>query len=306
MKARTLTMKSSLKILAGQVGDVAVLKLSGSLIPGEPCVIFRDYIRQLVDDGQKKIVLDLADIRHVESSGIGELVSASTLVSRAGGSLKLVRLTRKFHELLQITKLFTVFQVLDSEPEALKAFEAPPFYCCCPICKRHSQPPIPDVPVASPGQACDCGVEFEISFSQASPQRAVVRSLRLDLYEENRNEYLQILSGPPFTLQIVGSLNFFGSSALKKAWQAIPSPRRVLIDLRQVTAISAAGFEALLRIVKNGDDGARAAISAEGLSQEHLKRVPIEAPVYATRAEAVAALGDVSDTPAWATEVVRM
>jgi anti-sigma B factor antagonist len=82
----------------------------------------RDTIRDLVGKGQKKILLNLGDVTYIDSSGIGELVSAFTAVRREGGELKLLNLTKKVHDLLQITKLYTVFDIKDDEATAIKAF----------------------------------------------------------------------------------------------------------------------------------------------------------------------------------------
>jgi anti-sigma B factor antagonist len=85
-------------------------------------VVLRDTIRDLIGKGQKKILLNLGDVTYIDSSGIGELVSAFTAVRREGGELKLLNLTKKVHDLLQITKLYTVFDIKDDEAAAIKAF----------------------------------------------------------------------------------------------------------------------------------------------------------------------------------------
>jgi anti-sigma B factor antagonist len=82
----------------------------------------RDSIRDLIGKGQKKILLNLGDVTYIDSSGIGELVSAFTAVRREGGELKLLKLTKKVHDLLQITKLYTVFDIKDDEATAIQAF----------------------------------------------------------------------------------------------------------------------------------------------------------------------------------------
>jgi anti-sigma B factor antagonist len=89
---------------------------------GEGSVVLRDTIRDLIGKGQKKILLNLGDVTYIDSSGIGELVSAFTAVRREGGELKLLNLTKKVHDLLQITKLYTVFDIKDDEAAAIKAF----------------------------------------------------------------------------------------------------------------------------------------------------------------------------------------
>jgi anti-sigma B factor antagonist len=113
-----VTMKASNRQLDG----VTIVDMSGRITLGEGSVILRDTIRDLVGKGQKKILLNLGDVTYIDSSGIGELVSAFTAVRREGGELKLLNLTKKVHDLLQITKLYTVFDIKDDETAAIKSF----------------------------------------------------------------------------------------------------------------------------------------------------------------------------------------
>jgi anti-sigma B factor antagonist len=112
----------SMKATNRQVDGVAVVDMSGRITLGEGSVVLRDTIRDLVGKGNKKILLNLGDVTYIDSSGIGELVSAFTAVRREGGELKLLHLTKKVHDLLQITKLYTVFEIKDDEAAAIKAF----------------------------------------------------------------------------------------------------------------------------------------------------------------------------------------
>ena len=112
----------SMKASNRQVDGVTVVDMSGRITLGEGSVILRDTIRDLVGKGQKKILLNLGDVTYIDSSGIGELVSAFTAVRREGGELKLLNLTKKVHDLLQITKLYTVFDIKDDETAAIKSF----------------------------------------------------------------------------------------------------------------------------------------------------------------------------------------
>jgi anti-sigma B factor antagonist len=112
----------SMKATNRQVDGVAVVDMSGRITLGEGSVVLRDTIRDLIGKGQKKILLNLGDVTYIDSSGIGELVSAFTAVRREGGELKLLNLTKKVHDLLQITKLYTVFDIKDDEATAIKAF----------------------------------------------------------------------------------------------------------------------------------------------------------------------------------------
>jgi len=112
----------SMKATNRQVEGVSVVDMSGRITLGEGSVVLRDTIRDLIGKGQKKILLNLGDVTYIDSSGIGELVSAFTAVRREGGELKLLNLTKKVHDLLQITKLYTVFDINDDEAAAIKAF----------------------------------------------------------------------------------------------------------------------------------------------------------------------------------------
>jgi anti-sigma B factor antagonist len=113
-----VTMKTSTR----QVDGVTIVDLSGRITLGEGSVVLRDTIRDLLGKGDKKLLLNLGDVSYIDSSGIGELVSAYTTVRNQGGELKLLNLTKKVHDLLQITKLYTVFDIKDDEATAIKAF----------------------------------------------------------------------------------------------------------------------------------------------------------------------------------------
>ncbi|HEX4606010.1 MAG TPA: STAS domain-containing protein [Candidatus Angelobacter sp.] len=112
----------SMKASNRQVNGVTVVDMSGRITLGEGSVVLRDTIRDLVGKGQRKILLNLGDVTYIDSSGIGELVSAFTAVRREGGELKLLNLTKKVHDLLQITKLYTVFDIKDDEAAAITSF----------------------------------------------------------------------------------------------------------------------------------------------------------------------------------------
>jgi anti-sigma B factor antagonist len=114
-----VTMKANTR----QVNGVTVVDMSGRITLGEGSVILREAVKDLVAKGHKKILLNLGDVTYIDSSGIGELVSAFTSVRNQGGELKLLNLTKKVHDLLQITKLYTVFDIKDDEGKAIEAFK---------------------------------------------------------------------------------------------------------------------------------------------------------------------------------------
>ncbi len=112
----------SLRATPRDAGRVTVVDLSGRIILGDGSALLRKTIRGLLQDQRRSILLNLADVDYIDSSGIGELVSGFTAVKNQGGDLKLLHLTKKVHDLLQITKLFTVFDVYTDESTALRSF----------------------------------------------------------------------------------------------------------------------------------------------------------------------------------------
>ena len=115
---------AELNINERQAGDVTVLDMSGKITIGEGSVALRTAIRRLLEEGKKRILLNLAGVSYIDSSGIGELVSSYTAIGKEeGGQLKLLNLTQKLRDLLTITKLLTVFDVYESEAEALNSFK---------------------------------------------------------------------------------------------------------------------------------------------------------------------------------------
>lgn len=112
----------SVKLSTRQVGDVTVIDAVGRITLGEGASTFRDTVKDLATKGNQKILLNLSEVSYIDSSGIGELVSGFTTVTNHGGQLKLIGLTKRVKDLLQITKLYTVFEVYDEEAQAVRSF----------------------------------------------------------------------------------------------------------------------------------------------------------------------------------------
>lgn len=112
----------SVKLTTRQVGDVTVIDVAGRITLGEGSSALREALRELVSKGQKKVLLNLGDVSYIDSSGIGELVSGFTTVTNSGGNLKLLNLNKRVKDLLQITKLYTVFEVHEDEAAAIRSF----------------------------------------------------------------------------------------------------------------------------------------------------------------------------------------
>lgn len=288
----------AMEIVSRQVGDVLILDCAARITQEKGAGALRDTVRSALKEGQKKILLNVAKVNYIDSTGLGELTRATNTTRDQGGSLKLCALTPKVHELLQVTHLFICFDVFSDEKSALESFSATPLRCCCPLCGEPSGPSVmEDAPwVMWPPQACRnarCEATFTVVSSRTQGQ-AVVKTVRIHTYKD---EYFELLSGPPFTVKIVGRFDLFSSPALKKSWQAIPVPRRVLFDLSATTEIDRAGREALVDLLAKPENDARAVVFLEGVSSEQVNRFPSESCFYQNRTTALAALGDVSDAP---------
>lgn len=107
-----------------QSDGITIVDLKGRITLGEGSVTLRDIVHNLLSKGQKRILLNLGDVNYIDSSGIGELVGAFTAAKKQDGEVKLLNLTKRVHDLLQITKLYTVFDVKDDEALAVESFSA--------------------------------------------------------------------------------------------------------------------------------------------------------------------------------------
>jgi anti-sigma B factor antagonist len=113
----------ALTIASRDVAGISILDLSGRITLGEGSVQLRDAVRGLIGQGKKKILLNLGDVNYIDSSGLGELVSAFTTAKNQQADVKLLNLTKKVHDLLQLTKLVTVFDIKDDEASAIASFK---------------------------------------------------------------------------------------------------------------------------------------------------------------------------------------
>jgi len=113
----------ALKIDNREVAHISILDIDGRIVLGEEIQQLRDAVRELIKQGKKKIILNLANVDYIDSSGVGELVGSFTAVRNAGGELKLLNLTQKVEDVLHVTKLYTVFDIKDDEFHAVKSFD---------------------------------------------------------------------------------------------------------------------------------------------------------------------------------------
>jgi len=113
----------SFRATSREVGDVTVIDMDGRITLGEGSALLRDLVREKLGSGHRKILMNLAGINYIDSTGLGELVSGYRFVKSEGGELKLLNLNKKVTDLLQITKLYTVFDIHNQEAEAVASFE---------------------------------------------------------------------------------------------------------------------------------------------------------------------------------------
>jgi anti-sigma B factor antagonist len=105
-----------------RVGDVTIVDIAGRIVLGEESATLRNLVCDLLSAGHEKIVFNLADVNYIDSSGLGHLISAFTSVRKQGGDLKLLNLTSKVHDVMQITRLYTVFDIMENEAVAVQSF----------------------------------------------------------------------------------------------------------------------------------------------------------------------------------------
>ena len=114
----------SMAIKGRETDGITILDISGRITIGEGSVVLRDRVRDEIAAGRQRIIINLADVSYIDSSGLGELISAFTTAKNRGITLKLLNLTKRIHELMQITKLYTVFDVYDDEDAAITSFSS--------------------------------------------------------------------------------------------------------------------------------------------------------------------------------------
>ncbi|MGJ5816907.1 STAS domain-containing protein [Paludibaculum fermentans] len=276
------------------VGDVTILECSGRLTLGEGSALLRETIKGQVEIGRNQLVLLLAEIAYMDSSGVGELVSGFTTVYNSGGALKLLSPKKRIVDFLQITKLYTVFDVYQDEAAAVRSFGGPSYPFQCPVCQNRV--------LAYIRKGCDetshtcgrCDGAFTLSDIDPVAGRAAVRALSVPSYAR---ETLTLRCGAPFELIFLGRLTLFSSRALKKLWAVVPGPRRLLVDMSGMTECDDAGRDALLSLLSGAGSPAKVAVSLNGLPNGVRAGFPTQPPFFEDRDVALNWLGNVSDTP---------
>lgn len=283
-------------------GDVTVLDLKGKITLSEGGELLRHAIDTLIAAGRTKIVLNLAGVPFVDSSGLGEFVRTRTSVTRRGGKLVLCALTNRIENLLSgPTKLMTTFDVGSTIEEALRLFDPSGLEVSCPVCPAGSWVPLPRGSAIYQYLICPtCLTYLGLGAAQASASverndpeiRKVVTYLSLPTYQW---EYVQLAAERPFQIQMYGRLDLFSSEVLEKAWRLIPSPRRVVFSMGWGrTEFTEKGLARMLDLCAWTDDDRAVFETGEWLSPEFKSALPNDRRVQESSTSAIEALGDVA------------
>jgi anti-sigma B factor antagonist len=226
-----------MRIITREVDGAAVLEAVGRITLGEGSTLLRNTVRSIAAKG-KRIVLDLSNAKYIDSSGIGELVSAFTSATNAGGSLVLCHPRCRVADLLAITKLATVYEVYSTIEEAVSGARTGTSRFICPVSGCDAWSPF-DNRVDDQYHRCRrCGAKARFNSAVAS-----IAEVRIPTY---RGEYVAVFAGTPGVIDIVGRLDLFAANALKKAaWTAFAA----VFDLTRTTEITERGRASLLRLV---------------------------------------------------------
>jgi anti-sigma B factor antagonist len=291
----------ALTITERQVGGVTLLDLSGRITLGEGSQVLRKTIARLVGAGHKKLVLNMEDVGYIDSSGFGELVSAYTTTRNCGGTLAMMSLREKTRDQLQITKLFTVFDIYENEAKALTAFDVA-IFARCPMCGHSSNPPFKSGDTGSKTLKCrkpGCEATFDVAFLGGMDSEFAVKSVRVSTYV---GEYFEILSGHPISIRIVGRLDMFSSSAFKRVERILSGHKSVYVDLSRTVEVDADGRNALLSFIRDSKHNFRAVVSLEGLNESDSVSFEREPGCFPKTRNAVEALGPLAEDE-WITKV---
>jgi anti-sigma B factor antagonist len=267
--------------------DVTVLDLKGKMTLGEGDEMLKEKVNSIIASGRRKLVLNLAAVPYIDSSGLGEIVRAFTLVSRQGGKMWLSYPTKRISDLLAITKLERVFEIADPE-ELIGALSDERLVAWCPICTPATLIPLRPGPEY---QVCGkCGVQLKLSSWPEVPPDSEIKVdcaiLRVATYD---NEYVRVEISDFQTLSVENRLDLFASEVAEQIWRLLPSPRRVVFIVDQ-SRFTNAGLKPLLDRCAVSDDQERAAVVITGVTDETRDALPQHPAVHETLDSARATL----------------
>lgn len=227
-------------------GDVVVLYLDGKITIGEAVVTLRSTVSRLLAEGRKKFVMNFARVGYIDSSGTGEVFGTVVSVTREGGRLIFCHPTEKTRDLWAITKVHLVYDIVGSVEEAIALLAGKLRHCLCPIdgCRDPLTwvGPHPAFGIRCPKCAAMMSLRPSPDAANTARGRLAVSELSLPTYS---SQWVKVVLNAPPTIT-VRRLDLFSYDVLAKAWQTVPTPRRVVFDLRQAQEVTQAGLDALL------------------------------------------------------------
>jgi anti-sigma B factor antagonist len=278
------------KIDKRYIGDAAVLELVGRLNIGEGSSVLRDRVQELSSGSEPIVILDLSGISYIDSSGIGELVRSFIVLANREKKLLICHPLLKTNDLLQITKLASVFQVFPSVEQALSSDRSPVRLFFCPVAGCDTWTPAS----SDTRQVCmHCASEIDTAPDDTSGgnERRERSRLRIPSYV---GEYVAIVPGSPCVLQIPRRFDLFVNNALKKALNTIGWNKSfnrdqvaAIVDLSELQELSEPGTAALLQVDQPVTDGNAAVFFAQPRSPEILQRISNSAAVHTSYTEAI-------------------
>ena len=294
------------------VGDVVVLTWLGKITLGEGDELIKDKIDSLLNQGRTRIVVDLADVPYIDSSGLGETVRTITKVSRAGGRIVFCNPTKRIIDLWSITKLITVIPIAEDVNAAIASFGAIALEVSCPMCRPPSWMSWASRLRLVSCTACDARFlveipELHISLLSTSATHATTRVSYLwwQTYYENGYgpEQVQLKFGRPCTISVSGRLDLFAIDLVLRAWEAVRAPKRVVLDTAAVRYYSQPAVRKLLEMCGTAHEGSRAVVlwrrpdEAGGTPADTHQALAASPFGFTDLPQAVAALGDATESP---------
>jgi anti-sigma B factor antagonist len=267
------------------INDVTILQLIGKITIGGGDELLRSWVDRALAAGCRKLIVDMAGVPYIDSSGNGEMVRTFTVWKHSGGSLVFLRPTKRIVDLWSVTKLATVFDVYDDEIEALASFGAVTRTSICPVCQLHagfgSQQ-------ESHHTCANCQSELVLKrLTDESGTAWVADEVTMPTYD---GEAIVLRSEWPFVITIRGRLDLFTAEALQEVWRAVPRPRKIIVEIGPACRLrTAKGLAALAALCAPESDGGRTAVWVDpAIETDDLLR--IAPPFFDDRSSAVKSL----------------
>ncbi len=213
-------------------------------------------VKSVVAEGHRHVVLNLSECRYIDSSGLGDLVSACSLVHKAAGKLALCQLSPRLADNFKSNRLDSFFLITSTVEEAVAQLGSNVLEIACPLAGCSGCARISEQVDQSTHTCLKCGCRYSVRLLEEGATEATVTSFRIPTYE---GEWIEVSLRQPCTVEVVGRFDLFVSESLEKAWQTVPVPRCVVFDLSGCTELSAAGIQGLVSLLQT----ARSRSSAE-------------------------------------------